>query len=191
MIAYLKGEIIKRTEKGIILDTGNVGYFVNLSNSDLSLEQQDKSKNIKAEYFIHSHIREAAFDLYGFSEYKDLEFFRLLLSINGIGPKAAIEILSAGSDKVKAAIVNEDLALIKSINGIGPKTAKRIILELKGKIPEDSASGEISSAQTHTEAFEALAQLGYKRHHVSKIISGMPVEITETEEIITFFLRNN
>ena len=188
MIAYLKGKIIKQTEKGVILDTGQVGYFVNTTNFEL--EQEEKGQEV--EFFIHSHIREAAFDLYGFREYQDLEFFRIPLNINGIGPKAGLEILSAGANRVKAAVETEDTEFIKSIPGIGAKTAQRLILELKGKLPDSTDIDSSIPSQTviHSEGYEALSQLGYKRHQVSKVITKMPNKITKTEEVITFFLQN-
>lgn len=235
MIAYLKGTILKKTEKGIILDTGNVGYLVyvpatllanlhadppatntfsNSENSQKNSDQQDlkqisevpstnKNSNYKdhhpLELFIHSNIREDAFDLYGFKTYSDLTFFKTLISVSGIGPKSALEILSNDTNKIKAAILNEDSAYLCKIPGIGQKTAKRLILELKNKIELDDISNlgdhsNLSKSNTpsdpHPDAVDALLRLGYQRHQVTKTLRGMPVEITQAEEVITYFLKN-
>lgn len=195
MIAYLKGNVLKKIEKGIILDTGNVGYLVHPPAALLDSLKETQS----IELFIHSNIREDAFDLYGFANYNDLTFFKTLLSVSGIGPKTGLEIMNSDIQKIKLAILNEDHGYIKKVPGIGEKTAKRMILELKSKIEmEDiSALGNSSSNKSstisdpHPDAMEALLRLGYQRQQVSKTLRGMPTEIIEAEEVITYFLKNN
>lgn len=195
MIAYLKGTVLKKIEKGIILDTGNVGYLVHPPAALLDSLKETQS----IELFIHSNIREDAFDLYGFANYNDLTFFKTLLSVSGIGPKTGLEIMNSDIQKIKLAILNEDHGYIKKVPGIGEKTAKRMILELKSKIEmEDiSALGNSSSNKSstssdpHPDAMEALLRLGYQRQQVSKTLRGMPTEIIEAEEVITYFLKNN
>lgn len=184
MIAYLKGKILKKIDKGIILDTGNVGYLIHLSAPLLEeiLLQQEK------EFFIHSQIREDAFDLYGFDKIEDLDFFKSLISVNGIGPKIALEILSTSVEKIKNAIVNEELGYLCKIPGIGQKTAKRLILELKGKIDIDLGKETIDDF--NHDAVEALIKLGYQRHHITKNLKELPKEIKKAEDIITYFLKN-
>jgi holliday junction DNA helicase RuvA len=188
MIAYLKGKIVKKSERGAILNAGNVGYFIHLSNSDLELLTEGEH-----EFFVHSHIRENAFDLYAFHDHLDLDFFRQLLSINGVGPKVALDILSAGTEKVRAAILCEDLEIIKSIPGIGPKTAKRLLLELRGKIPDDITGREQQTLGPNIdqEVLQALSQLGYNPTQVKQVLNNLPEDINKTEDIITFFLKNN
>ena len=188
MIAQLKGKIAKKTDKGIILDTGNIGYFVHLTKDTLAKTKEENSLNL----YIHSHIKEDAFDLYGFEEYEQLTFFKLLISINGIGPKVALEILNIPLNKISSAIANNDEEFICEIPGIGKKTAKRIILELKGKI-KDAPTENYSrlKKETHTEAVDALIKLGYQRKEIINSISSLPEEITLTEEIITYFLKNS
>ncbi len=193
MISYLKGQILKKNEKGIILDTGNVGYFVHLPATILVNTQEQQA----IELFIHSHIREDAFDLYGCSTYAQLSFFKTLLSVSGIGPKIAMEILNNDIGKIKAAILNEDHNYLCKIQGIGQKTAKRMILELKNKIELDDLSEGMTSdyknsnADIHPDAIDALIRLGYQRHHITKTLRELPEEIKEAEEIITYFLKNN
>lgn len=195
MIAYLKGNVLKKIEKGIILDTGNVGYLVHPPAA--LLESLKETQSI--ELFIHSNIREDAFDLYGFANYNDLTFFKTLLSVSGIGPKTGLEIMNSDIQKIKLAILNEDHGYIKKVPGIGEKTAKRMILELKSKIEMEDISAlgnssinkSSSSSDPHPDAMEALLRLGYQRQQVSKTLRGMPMEIIEAEEVITYFLKNN
>lgn len=194
MIAYLKGNVLKKIEKGIILDTGNVGYLVHPPAA--LLESLKESQAV--ELFIYSNIREDAFDLYGFENYNQLTFFKTLLSVSGIGPKTGLEIMNGDVQKIKLAILNEDHNYIKKVPGIGEKTAKRMILELKSKIEMEDISGLgnssnklSSSSEPHPDATEALLRLGYQRQQVTKTLRSMPTEIIEAEEVITYFLKNN
>lgn len=190
MIAYLKGQILKKTEKALILDTGNIGYLVHLDKKTLSEIEQ----NNEVEFFIHSQVREDAFDLYGFLNYEELQFFKSLIAINGIGPKVALEIMNVPINKIKTAIINEDSGYISKIPGIGPKTAKRLILELKNKIDLENIedlSTTNSNETANSEAIEALIKLGYQRHHVVRTLQEIPIELTEAEEIVTYFLKNS
>ncbi|MEK7085979.1 MAG: Holliday junction branch migration protein RuvA [Patescibacteria group bacterium] len=145
------------------------------------------------ELFIHSHIREDAFDLYGCSTYAQLSFFKTLLSVSGIGPKIAMEILNNDINKIKAAILNEDHNYLCKIPGIGQKTAKRMILELKNKIESEDLQylgNDSTSTEPHPDAIDALLRLGYQRHHITKTLRNLPEGLKEAEEIITYFLKN-
>ncbi len=189
MIAYLKGQIIKKTEKAVILAAGNVGYLIHLSIPQIAKIEENSEK----EFFIHSQIREDVFDLYGFEDYQDLLFFKKLININGIGPKVAMEALSVPTEKLKKAIETEDLKFIQKIPGIGLKGAKRIIFELRGKLDFDDDSREHGSLykKSNEEAVEALINLGYNKNQILKVLDSLPEEISRTEDIITFFLKNN
>jgi Holliday junction DNA helicase RuvA len=181
MIAHLKGKVLKKTDKGIILSPGNIGYFVHITKDLLSTVKKE------AEFFIHTNIKEDAQDLYGFVNYEDLEFFVQLISVKGIGPKVAMEIMNIPTEKLKPAIISEDEIFICRIPGIGKKTAKRLILELKDKIETDRIHTPVAS---HSEAIDALLKLGYQRKDITKNLREIPESITETEEIITYFLKN-
>jgi len=192
MIAYLKGKVLNKTEKEIILNTGNIGYSVRLSRPTLE-KLNDKDE---LELFIHSHIREDAFDLYGFVKHEELDFFKLLITINGIGPKIALEILTLPIEKTKLAIAEDDSNYISRIPGIGSKKAKRIILELKGKIEitdlpnQDRDQKSLDNENVDDEAIEALIKLGYQRHDIRNRLKKLPQSIKTSEEIITYFLKN-
>jgi len=185
MIAYIKGEIIKKTEKSIIINTGTIGYLVNINKNIISEIQE----NQETELYIHSHIREDTFDLYGFNNYEELEFFKTLISISGIGPKVGLEMLNISPNKLKSAIINEDVTFICTIPGIGKKTAQRIILELKGKVQIDNIE-ELKDLSINEDIIEALINLGYQRKHIVKTLEKAPENIEKEEELITFFLQN-
>ncbi len=187
MIAYLKGKILKKTEKSIILDTGNVGYSVYLTRNFLTLLEEGNN----CELFIHSQIREDAFDLYGFSNHDDLVVFQKFISINGVGPKVALEILNVSPQKILSAIANDDSDFICKIPGIGQKIAKRIVLELKGKFDIIGLSSDYKddSVEINQDALDALIKLGYQRHHINKTLKNLPKNVKSAEEIITYFLK--
>ena len=176
--------------KGVILDTGNVGYLVHLP-APLLEKAAEKSD---AEFYIHTKVREDDISLYGFETIGELDFFKTLLNVNGIGPKLGLEILSQNPEKVKSALISGDLHFLTKIPGIGKKTAERIIVELKGKIDWSDVSLSRAHASLDTphgeEAVEALAGLGYQKSEISRTLKGMPEDITKTEDIITYFLKN-
>lgn len=192
MIAFLKGTLLKKLDRGIILDTGSIGYHVHLPTRILSDLSDDKEIHL----FIHSNIREDAFDLYGFTHHDELDFFRQLISISGIGPKVASEILNSPIDKVKNAILSEDFKMLSQIPGIGPKTAKRVILELKGKVIPGNLDRAVGGLEIHhepdinEEAIDALLRLGYNKPQILKTLDRLPAELTKAEEIITYFLKH-
>jgi Holliday junction DNA helicase RuvA len=189
MISYIKGKILKKNEKFLIINTGNLGYTIHINKKLLSTINSEN----ELELFIHSHIKEDAFDLYGFSNYEDLEFFKTLISVSGIGPKVALEILNTDINEVKSAILNEDTAFISKTPGIGAKTAKRLILELKDKIPEEHLiRGHQTITKTGNEdIISALTQIGFQRQEIVKTLEKIPKEIKGEEEIIQYFLKNS
>ena len=178
MISYLEGKIEYLGDKFIILNTGGIGYKVNMVPKLLNSisKCQDKvnpstglrvdgepSRTIKL--FTHSQLnmREGIFDLYGFDKREDLELFHLLISVSGIGPKNALNIMSSVEPKhLKAAVVNNDPDYLKKISGLGPKTAQRLILELQNKV-DYLEIGDMKGLDLgqEGEAMEALVALGY------------------------------
>ncbi|PIR54886.1 Holliday junction branch migration protein RuvA [Candidatus Peregrinibacteria bacterium CG10_big_fil_rev_8_21_14_0_10_36_19] len=184
MIAYLKGKIIKKTPRGAIIQTGDIGYMVFLTQNLLG------NLTDSAELFIHHQVKEDASDLYGFQNYEQLEFFNQLINISGIGPRLALDILNAPEEQIKSAIINGDDAFICKIPGIGKKTAQRIIIELKDKLEVTNLDREYQGIKDiNNEAIEALTKLGYQRKEILNTLKDIPSEITKTEEIITYFLK--
>lgn len=155
MISYLKGKIILKREKYIILESGGVGFKVFLSEKNLSKILQNGSI---LEIFCYTDIKEKRIELYGFLNFKELEFFEILEGIRGVGPKAALKISSLGSlDKIKEKILNQEDSLFDNIPGIGKKKAMTIILELTGKIKKEKTLLK----KEDEEVLESLTSLGF------------------------------
>ncbi|MBT3705162.1 Holliday junction branch migration protein RuvA [Candidatus Peregrinibacteria bacterium] len=188
MIAYLKGIVLKKQEKSIILDTGNIGYEVFVTPSLLEVTE----KETELELFAYTHVREDALDIFGFEKEEELGLFKKFISISGVGPKTAQDILSLPIDKLKNAILNEESAFICQVPKIGKKIADRIILELKNKISIDDADrmhGNLSSDKNENAIF-ALEKLGYNRKQITQGLTNLPADVTSSEEMIKYFLQN-
>ena len=157
MIALLEGKIELKTDKFIILNVGGVGYKVFCSTAVLG-KLPDKGE--KAKLFIHLYPRENLLDLYGFLSFEELDFFEMLISISGIGPKAGLAVLSIASLKdLKTSIASGQVSLLTKVSGIGKKTAERVILELGSKILVPGS--QVSKLMADDEAIDALVSLGY------------------------------
>ncbi len=189
MIAYLNGTIRKKLPKSIILDTGAIGYLV---HTPLPFWEKSKEQS-RIELYIHTKVREDDISLFGFESLPELDFFKQLMNVNGIGPKLAMEILSHDTARVKTAILTSDTAFLCKIPGIGKKTAERIVIELKNSIDaidlQRNAAG-IGKDNEDEEAINAIMTLGYQRYEIMRVIKNMPKEISTTEETVTYFLRN-
>ena len=178
MIGSIKGKIILRTEKFVIVETNGVGYKINVSPNVLS-----KAKKLGDDLFlfVHTHIREDAFDLYGFLERPELEFFEMLLNVSGIGPRSALAILGIASiETLKKAISTSDTSYLTKISGIGKKTAERIVIELRDKMGE---AKEGSSLQGELDALEALKSLGYSQNEAREALKKVPSDLSTNERI--------
>ena len=191
MIAYLQGSIKKKLPKSIILDTGNIGYLVHLPTP--LLEKTVEKEMI--ELFIYTRVLEDDISLYGFLSVAELEFFKMLLNVNGIGAKTALEILSADIQKVKNALLTSDITFLTKVPGIGKKTAERLIIELKSKITMEDIDitrlhSSIEETKISEDAVLALTNLGYQKFEIYRVLKNTPDTIKKVEDIITFFLRN-
>src|SRR5256714_6034733 len=131
MIARLRGKPVASTTEGLVLDVAGVGYLIAATPS--ALRKAEGADEVSVETYLH--VREDAMQLYGFAERAERELFVQLLSVNGIGPKVSLAIVSGSpADELRRAIVREDAARFQAIPGIGKKTAERIVLELKEKL---------------------------------------------------------
>ena len=188
MIAYLKGKILSREGHQLILSVGEgatcLGYEVNVLTNPLTEENYFKGKLI--ELFIYSHIREDAFDLYGFEGLEERRFFKLLIGVSGIGPKAALNVMihrDLGS--LVRAILEQDKTVLLGIKGIGKKIAERVLIELKEPLNKQVSQGKIlihspslssgpdrikSEDKQYLEALEALKSLGYRENDVRNML---------------------
>ena len=137
MFSYIRGELAEVMEEGIVIETGGVGFFVRVPQTVVSaLPPQGRIVKI----YTHFRVSEDAMQLYGFLSREDLELFRMLLGVSGVGPKAALGVLSVlTADDVRFAVLSDDSKTIARAPGIGPKTAKKIILELKDRLSLEDA----------------------------------------------------
>lgn len=183
MYAYIKGEIADITEDNLVLECNNIGYNIRIP---LSVAQQLPGIGATVKIYTYTSVREDAFNLFGFLSKDDLEIYKKLIAVNGIGPRGALNILSAMSaDDLRFAILAGDSKAISKAPGVGNKSAERIILELKDKIainvPETEATdnntvmgaSNISSAKT--EAIEAMTALGYSPAEALKAIRQLTI----------------
>src|SRR5256886_1135812 len=159
MIAQLRGKAVGSTPEGLVLDVGGVGYLV--AATPAAVRKSDGGKEVVVETYLH--VREDAMQLYGFADRSERELFVQLLTVNGIGPKVALAIVSGSpAAELRRAIVRGDVARFQAIPGIGKKTAERIVLELKEKLGDpDLVSVTDGSGEHHVVARDALVELGW------------------------------
>ena len=177
MIALLRGTLAYKSSDHVVIDVGGVGYrlFIPLSTFYSLPETGDVS------LFTHTHVREDALLLYGFLSMEEKELFGILISISGVGPKLAVNILSHIPAKdLKRAIASGDIKRLSSLPGIGKKTAERLVLELKDKVgpihdlPEaDDVQSNTSGGDISNDVISALINLGYKESQARKVLESM------------------
>jgi len=190
MISYLKGKVKLFKWGLIILDVHGVGYKI-VVNPQIAIKNNIVDTGEEVEFFIHEHIREDADDLYGFITYQELELFEMLISVNGVGPKAGMNIMSfAKSDRIVSAISTDDVGFFTNISGIGKKAATKIILDLKSKVSGDKNINVLSRGGDSNDLFDALARLGYKNSEIAAIITKIPADIMDLEEKVRWCLKN-
>lgn len=195
MFYYLDGEITVMDGNLAVVDCGGVGYACHTSAYTLSKLRIGQRSRL----FTYCSIREDAFDLFGFSTREELRCFELLLGVTGVGPKAALAILSSTTpERFSLAILTQDEKALTAAQGVGKKLAQRIILELKDKLGSVSADAELTlpaSAAAPAEgshlalAQAALAELGYHRDEIAAALKGIRTEGMATEEIVRQCLR--
>jgi len=168
MIAYLKGTLIDKVHNKVVLDVGGVGY-----SAGIPLSTYLKLGNIgdSTELFIYTHLTDNSLALYGFFTEEEKEIFLKLISISGIGPKIALNILSGIEvSDLEDAIRRSDVARISFIPGIGKKTAMRIALELQEKLTEKEKILRAEGTKEREDLISALINMGFKRREVERII---------------------
>ena len=170
MIDYIKGDITQITPTFLVMETGGIGYLINISISTFSKLEAKKEFKI----LIHEIIREDSHQLFGFADAEERDIFRLLISVTGVGANTSRMMLSSLSPvEIEKAILGSDVDVLKSVKGIGLKTAQRIIVDLKDKLGKHTGSGEIFAFADNTkreEALSALVMLGFAKSAVSKVL---------------------
>ena len=196
MFYYLNGVVAEMEANLAVIDCGGVGYACATTNYTLS----QLKKGERAKLYTYMNVREDAVDLFGFSNQSELHSFKLLLGVSGVGPKAALSILSANTPaNLAMAVVMGDEKALTAAPGIGKKIAQRIILELKDKLAKEQASfgpdtgGSVPLTMLPNdkakEAGAALAVLGYSGSEVASALKGIDIDTLPLEEIIRQALK--
>jgi len=199
MFYYLEGIVTIKAQNLAVIDIGGVGYACMTTLNTLSHLETGK----KAKLNTYCNIKEDAFDIYGFFDVSEKRCFEQLLSVSGVGPKAALSILSSASPEALAlAIIGDDESTLTAAPGVGKKLAQRIILELKDKVSKEmpalKASGYVLPAGTaaqpggkQNDVAAALTVLGYNQGEISAAMRGIDVGNLSVEEIIREVLKNS
>lgn len=183
MIATLSGVVSEKLADMVILDVSGVGYGLNVTSEDFGVMKTGE----KAKVYVYEHIREQSHDLFGFVSLETKSLFEQLLSVNGVGPKMALSMLSIGSNSgVRQAIASGDVAFIQQANGVGKRLAERVVVDLKDKVGlvgidlQSSGMLQSSDALLQDEAIGGLVALGYTESDAAKALQGidpkLPVE---------------
>lgn len=195
MFYHINGIVTDIDYNFAVIDCGGVGYGINTTANTLSQLKLNEKKKL----YISESIKEDTFDLYGFSTISEKKFFEMLLTVSGIGPKAAQAILSASTPEALAvAIMNGDEKAITVAQGVGKKIAQRVILELKDKVSKEA--GEISNempvmlsqadGDARSDAIAALMVLGYSNAEINSALRKLDVSGMKTEQIVKLALKN-
>lgn len=197
MLAYIKGTVASIQEDLLILENNQIGYNIRITGQTASLLP---GIGKEVQIYTYLYVKEDAMLLYGFLSMDDLDFFKLLLTVNGIGPKGGLSVLNAISpNELRMAIISGDVKAIAKAPGIGNKTAQRIILDLKDKCKiEDMVESTMATDTVVTgntgvkqEAIEALVALGYSSSDAVKAVNPVVItEETDTETVLKQALRN-
>lgn len=193
MISYIKGEVVNKGLDYLVIDNNNIGYYINTSLSTLNKISEGEHVTIQ----IYMHVREDIVALYGFLTSDEIDLFKKLISVNGIGPKAGLAVLSTyESNTVKEIILKEDATRMSKVAGIGKKTASKIILELKdkvGSLDNLDKTEEISIAHVDndvSDVLNALIALGFNPNEAKKTLDNIDFTGKSENEIIKEALKN-
>ncbi len=188
MISHLSGTIIHKSIRYVILDVNGIGYKV-FCPSDTIFEIGKRNPDEKIALWTHHAVREDAEDLYGFLTKEENDFFELLISVSGIGPKTALGVLSVATiANLRKAIATGETSILTKVSGIGRKIAEKIVLELKDKIipSEEEKTG---TPEGETEAIEALISLGYSERESREALKKVPKNLSATNDILKHVLK--
>ena len=181
MIAQLRGKPVARTAEGLVLDVNGVGYVVHATPA--AVRKADGAKEVTLLTYLN--VREDALQLFGFGEQAERDLFVQLLSVNGVGPKVALAIVSGSpAAELRRAIVTQDAARFQAIPGIGKKTAERIVLELKEKLADEPVPiSTASGTPPHAVARDALVELGYSPAEAEQALASTDPDAPPEERV--------
>lgn len=185
MIAHVSGVVAEKFNSSLIVDVHGVGYEVAVAAHDYEAALLDEPIKL----FTHHHIREQSQELFGFSSLAAKKLFELLITVQGVGPKAALAILSLGeSETVRNAIANSDAVFITKASGVGKKTAERVVVDLSDKVGmplvyNTTSTGAPQVMNHNDEALEALMALGYNLNDASRALEGISTDLSTAERV--------
>ena len=187
MYYYIKGTLVQKSDNYIVVDANGVGYMIYTS---LNSMQNTGEVGKKITIYTYLHVREDVMDLFGFTTIEEKNMFMQLISVSGVGPKAALSILSVTTPaKFALAVITNDVKTITKASGVGPKMAQRVILELKDKMKTDELEIDLEDesddilSDNRSEAISALVVLGYSSNDAQKAVKGIDGTLS-VEEII-------
>lgn len=179
MIGHLRGTVIHTDDKFILLDVSGVGYKIHTNTAFLNPEKQ-------ISFWTYLAVRETALDLYGFQSKEEMDFFELLITVSGIGPKSALSIMTLATLKnLRQAIKTGDIGHLVKVSGVGKKNAEKIVLELKDKIDEIETGSDTTS---DVDALEALKSLGYNERDAREALKKV-VDVSDTGDKVRKALK--
>ena len=177
MYYYIKGTLVQKNDNYIVVDANGVGYMIYTS---LNSMQNTGEIGKKITIYTYLHVREDVMDLFGFTTIEEKNMFMQLISVSGVGPKAALSILSVTTPaKFAVAVITNDVKTITKASGVGPKMAQRVILELKDKMKTDELEIDLEDesddilSDNRSEAISALVVLGYSSNDAQKALAGL------------------
>ena len=186
MIAHVNGTVTEKMLTSVIVDVHGVGYEVNVAAGDY----ERATLNDEIKFYTYHHIREQSQELFGFSSLAAKKLFELLITVQGVGPKAAMAILSLGdSELVRNAIANSDSVFVAKASGVGKRIAERVIVDLADKVGlplryDNSSLTGVSQQVNHSdEALEALMALGYNLADATKALEGVPTDLSTADRV--------
>lgn len=186
MIGRLTGIIDSHIHNPVIIDIHGVGYVVHVPERYLASIKPGKQHVL----FIHSHIREDAFDLYGFATQQELGLFELLLTVSGIGPKTALNIADRGVESVETAVRKSDVDFFTTIPRLGTKNAQKIIIELKSKLGSSKMLDLTGDESGETkQMIDALATMGFDKHEIREALKKLDAKDVSVEQKIRHALK--
>lgn len=191
MYSYIKGTIKSSSENHLILENNGIGYSINTSMNTV----RNSKLNEEATVHTYLYVREDILSIYGFASIQELELFKNLIKISGVGPKAGLSILSlADVNTLKYSIFNGDYKFISKASGIGKKTAEKIIIELKDKVKDEFSGSEINvgieyPAQDSEFLMEALTSLGFNSNEAKKALGAIDRTNLTEDEVLKIALK--
>lgn len=191
MIAHVFGKVTEKFNGSLVIDVHGVGYEVSVATNDFDAVILDQ----EVKFYTYHHVREQSEELFGFSSLAAKKLFEMLITVQGVGPKAALAILSLGdAEQVRNAIANADSGFVQKATGVGKKTAERVVVDLSDKVGLPTHYGRTETPlqtelNTSDEALEALMALGYTLADATKALENVDINLP-TSQRVTEALKN-